>query len=43
MDQIRQALGADQFDQAFAAGARLNQREAVAAAQARRGAGTRAP
>ena len=30
VDQIRQALGADQFDQAFAAGARLNQREAVA-------------
>jgi tetratricopeptide (TPR) repeat protein len=42
VDQIRQALGADQFDQAFAAGARLSQREAVAAAQSRRGAGTRA-
>jgi tetratricopeptide (TPR) repeat protein len=42
VDQIRQALGADQFDQAFAAGAQLSQREAVAAAQSRRGAGTRA-
>jgi predicted ATPase len=40
--QVRQALGADRFDQAFAAGARLSQREAVAAAQGRRGAGTRA-
>jgi tetratricopeptide (TPR) repeat protein len=42
VDQIRRALGADRFDQAFAAGARLSQREAVAAAQSRRGAGTRA-
>jgi hypothetical protein len=40
--QLRQALGTDRFDQAFAAGARLSQREAVAAAQSRRGAGTRA-
>jgi hypothetical protein len=29
--QVRQALGADRFDQVFAAGARLNQREAAAA------------
>jgi predicted ATPase/class 3 adenylate cyclase len=31
--QVRQALGADQFDRVFAAGARLTQREAVAAAR----------
>jgi predicted ATPase/class 3 adenylate cyclase len=31
--QVRQALGADRFDQVFAAGARLTQREAVAAAR----------
>ena len=31
--QIRQALGADRFDQAYAAGARLNRRDAVAAAR----------
>jgi predicted ATPase len=42
VDQIRQALGADRFDDTSAAGARLSQREAVAAAQSRRGAGTRA-
>ncbi|HSR26274.1 MAG TPA: tetratricopeptide repeat protein, partial [Candidatus Eisenbacteria bacterium] len=29
--QVRPALGADRFDQVFAAGSRLNQREAVAA------------
>jgi hypothetical protein len=29
--QIRQALGADQFDQPHAAGARLSQQQAVAA------------
>jgi hypothetical protein len=40
--QIRQALDPDRFDQAFAAGARLSRREAVAAVQSRRGAGTRA-
>jgi len=33
VDQIRQALEGDRFDQAFAAGAQLTQREAVAAAQ----------
>jgi predicted ATPase len=31
--QIRQALGADRFDQAYAAGARLNRRDAAAAAR----------
>jgi hypothetical protein len=31
--QVRQALGADRFDQVFAAGTRLTQREAVAAAR----------
>jgi hypothetical protein len=40
--QIRQALGTDRFDEVFAAGARLNRREAVAAARDRGGAGTRA-
>jgi len=39
MAQLRQVLGADRFDQAVAAGARLNQREAVAAVRDRRGAG----
>jgi tetratricopeptide (TPR) repeat protein len=39
--QIRQALGADRFDQAYAAGARLNRREAIAAARDQR-TGTRA-
>jgi hypothetical protein len=32
--QIRQALGAEQFDQAFADGSALSQQEAVAAARA---------
>jgi len=40
--QVRQALGSDRFDQVFTAGARLNQREAVAAVRDWRGAGTRA-
>jgi hypothetical protein len=34
--QVRQALGAERFDQVFAAGSRLNQREAVAAVRDRR-------
>jgi hypothetical protein len=34
--QVRQALGADRFDQAFSAGSRLSQREAVAAVRDRR-------
>ena len=38
--QVRQALGADRFDQVFAAGARLTQRDAVAAARDQRGAST---
>jgi predicted ATPase len=40
MAQLRQALGADRFDQAFSAGSRLNQREAVAAVRDRRGTST---
>jgi hypothetical protein len=40
--QVRQALGADRFNQVFAAGARLNRREAVAAVRDRRGASTQA-
>jgi hypothetical protein len=40
--QLRQALGADRFDEVFAAGARLNLREAVAAVRDRRGADTAA-
>jgi predicted ATPase len=38
--QVRQALGADRFGQVFAAGARLTQREAVAAARDRDSAST---
>lgn len=34
--QVREALGADRFDEAFAAGARLNLREAVAAVRDQR-------
>ena len=37
--QVRQALGADRFEEGFAAGARLTQQEAVAAVRDRRGAG----
>jgi hypothetical protein len=33
--QVRQALGNDRFDQVFATGARLTQREAVAAVRGR--------
>ena len=40
--QIRQALEADRFDEVFAAGARLNRREAIAAVRDQRGAGTAA-
>jgi tetratricopeptide (TPR) repeat protein len=40
VDQVRQTLGADRFDQAFAAGSGLSQREAVAAIRDRRGTGT---
>src|SRR5262249_920037 len=38
---VRQVLGTDRFDQVFAAGARLTQREAVAAARDRHSASTR--
>jgi hypothetical protein len=41
--QVRQALGADRFDQVYAAGSRLSQQEAVAAVRDRRGSGTAAP
>jgi predicted ATPase/class 3 adenylate cyclase len=40
--QVRRTLGADRFEEVFAAGARLNQREAVAAVRDRRGAGAAA-
>jgi tetratricopeptide (TPR) repeat protein len=40
--QARQALGADRFEEVFAAGARLTQQEAVAAVRDRRGAGAAA-
>jgi hypothetical protein len=38
--QVRQALGAGRFDDVFAAGSRLNQREAVATVRDQRGADT---
>jgi hypothetical protein len=41
--QLRQGLEADHFHEVFATGARLNQREAVAAVRDRRGAGTTGP
>jgi hypothetical protein len=41
--QIRQALGADRFEEVFAGGARLSQREAVAAVRERRGAAATDP
>ena len=40
--QIRQALGADQFDQGFAAGVRLNRQQAIAAVRGPRSTGTAA-
>jgi predicted ATPase/class 3 adenylate cyclase len=40
--QVRQVLGADRFEEVFAAGARLTQQEAVAAVRDRRGAGAAA-
>ena len=40
--QVRQALGADRFEEVFAAGARLTQQEAVAAVRDRRSAGAAA-
>jgi hypothetical protein len=41
LDQIRQVLGMDRFEQTYEAGTQLSQREAVAAARARRGTGPR--
>jgi tetratricopeptide (TPR) repeat protein len=41
--QIRQRLGAGQFDQAFSAGSRLTQREAVAIARHQPSTGTQTP
>jgi ATP/maltotriose-dependent transcriptional regulator MalT len=38
--QIRQALGTERFDQAFASGSRLSQREAAAAVRGRPNPGT---
>ena len=40
MAQLRRGLGADRFDQAFLAGSRLSQHEAVAAVRDRHGTGT---
>jgi predicted ATPase len=40
MAEVQQALGAERFDQVFATGARLTQREAVAAARDRHSAST---
>ena len=40
--QIRQALGADRFDQGFAAGVRLNRQQAIAAVRGPRSTGTAA-
>jgi hypothetical protein len=39
--RLRQELGADRFDQAFSAGSRLSQREAVAVVRDRRDTGTK--
>jgi predicted ATPase len=41
--QVREALGADRFDEPYAAGTTLSQQEAVAAVGDQRGAGTAAP
>jgi predicted ATPase len=41
--QVRRALGRDQFDEPYAAGARLSQQEAVAAVRDQRHTGTAAP
>jgi predicted ATPase len=43
MARVRQVLGADRFDQAFSAGSRLNQREAVAAIRSSRGTDAKGP
>ena len=41
--QVRQRLGPGQFDQAFSAGSRLTQREAVATVRGQNGTGTQTP
>ena len=41
--QVRQRLGTGQFDQAFSAGSRLTQREAVATVRGQNGTGTQTP
>jgi tetratricopeptide (TPR) repeat protein len=41
--QVRQRLGGRQFDQAFSAGSRLTQRQAVATVRDQPGTGTQAP
>jgi predicted ATPase len=41
--QVRQTLGAERFDQAFSAGSRLTQREAVAIVRNQRSTGTQTP
>ena len=41
--QVRQRLGGSQFDQAFSAGSRLTQQEAVAIVRHQRGSGTQTP
>ena len=41
--QLRQQLGASQFDQAFSAGSRLTQRQAVTIARDQPGTGTQTP
>jgi len=41
--QVRQRLGAGQFDQAFSAGSALTQREAIAIVRDQRGTGTQTP
>ena len=42
LDQVRQALSMERFEQIYEAGTRLSQREAVAAAR-QQGAGTKGP
>ena len=41
--QVRQMLGAERFDQAFSAGSRLTQREAIAIVRDQRRTGTQTP
>jgi hypothetical protein len=41
--QVRHTLGAARFDQAFSAGSRLTQQQAVAIVRDQRGTGTQTP